>query len=76
MVFCELMLKVCGFFNITVFPPVSSRHMLCAVVRHHHAEHQSAQPECERQAVCRQVHRDESRHQRWWGPARRAPCGL
>lgn len=51
------------------------RHVLCPVILHHYAQYQSAQPQCQGQAHCWEIHLYEPWHQwRWW-PARGAAQG-
>lgn len=52
-----------------------SRHVLRAVLRHHHAQHQPAQPQRARQAHGRALCHHEPRHQRGRGPPRGAAAG-
>lgn len=51
------------------------RHLLRAVIRHHHAEHQLAQPQRQRQAARGALHLHEQRDQRRRGPPRGAAQG-
>lgn len=63
------LLRRVSVLNIHYFSP-SCRHLLCAVVCHHHVEHQPAQPQRQRQAPCREIHLHEQRYQRGRRPAR------
>lgn len=56
-------------------PGSCCRHMLCAVLCHHHAQHQPAQPQRARQAHCRALHHHEPWYQRGRGPSRGAAEG-
>jgi len=58
-----------------VFDLLALRYLLRAVVRHHHAEHQPAQPQRQRQAARGALHLHEQRHRRGRRPPRGAPQG-
>lgn len=61
---------------ICVFVCVCNRHMLHPVFCHHHAQHESPQPQRERQTQSAAICLHEQRNQQWGGPSHRAAHGL
>lgn len=75
--FCFLWILLWAESSSLKTPNVSllRRHVLCPVVLHHYAQYQPAQPQCQGQAHCWEIHLYEPRHQRRWRSARGAAQG-